>query len=77
MSIQSYEAIIPCEDPLPDKNGQAPLAGLPQISISCQKGVKTSWYSSFLSYFNVQIKAIIPCEGRLPEQKLENNLHPF
>ena len=41
--------------------------GYPKVCYNCQKEVKASWYKSFLSNFNVSIKAIIPCEGRLPK----------
>ena len=41
--------------------------GYPKVCYNCQKEVKASWYKSFLSNFNVSIKAIIPCEGQLPK----------
>ena len=40
----------------------------PNFNELSTRSQKLSMYKSFLSYFNVSIKAIIPCEGRLPDK---------
>ena len=53
-----------------------PLRATPSF-VSFQKKSKAFVQSSSISiYINVQIKAIIPCEGPLPEQKLDRLLLP-